>query len=53
VGVAQGSYFGSSGMFGLTGDPVAISLPKPARDEAAARRLFGLAEEMTGVRWAG
>jgi NAD(P)-dependent dehydrogenase (short-subunit alcohol dehydrogenase family) len=51
VGLAQGSYFGPSGRLGLTGDAVAVPLPKAARDNEAARRLWDLAEELTGVRW--
>jgi NAD(P)-dependent dehydrogenase (short-subunit alcohol dehydrogenase family) len=50
TGLAQASYFGPSGMFELTGDPVAIPMPKTVRSEDA-RRLCDLATEMTGVRW--
>jgi NAD(P)-dependent dehydrogenase (short-subunit alcohol dehydrogenase family) len=49
--LAQGSYFGPSGAFELTGDPVTIPLPKPARDGEAARRLWNIAEELTEARW--
>jgi NAD(P)-dependent dehydrogenase (short-subunit alcohol dehydrogenase family) len=48
---APGSYYAPDRMFQLKGDPVAISLPKPARDEAAARRLWDVAEQLTGVGW--
>ncbi|WP_260735870.1 oxidoreductase [Tunturiibacter lichenicola] len=50
TGLAQMSYFGPSGMFELTGDPVAIPMPKTVRSEDA-RRLWDMATEMTGVRW--
>jgi len=50
TGLAQTSYFGPSGMFELTGDPVAIPMPKTVRSEDA-RRLWDMATEMTGVRW--
>jgi NAD(P)-dependent dehydrogenase (short-subunit alcohol dehydrogenase family) len=50
VGLAQGSYFAPSGMFELTGDPVLIPLPKTVEDDAA-RRLWDMTEEQTGVRW--
>jgi len=48
---APGSYYAPDRMFQLKGDPVLISLPKPARDEAAARRLWDVAEQLTGVAW--
>ncbi|HMH13537.1 MAG TPA: oxidoreductase [Edaphobacter sp.] len=46
------SYYAPDRMFQLKGDPVPISLPKPARDEAAARRLWDVAEQLTGAGWA-
>ena len=47
---ASGSYYGPARMFGLKGDPVPIQIPKPARDEAAAGRLWQLSEKLTGVQ---
>jgi hypothetical protein len=46
-----GSYYGPDRMFGLKGDPVLIPIPKPARDETAARRLWEISEKLTGVAW--
>lgn len=46
-----GSYYSPERMFQLKGDPVLISLPKPARDANAARRLWDIAEQLTGVSW--
>jgi NAD(P)-dependent dehydrogenase (short-subunit alcohol dehydrogenase family) len=47
---ASGSYFAPEGMFELKGDPVPAPIPKPARDEGAARQLWEMAEWLTGVR---
>ena len=49
VDAAPGSYFGPSGRFQLTGHPVPIKIPKPARNEEAAAKLWGIAESLTGV----
>jgi NAD(P)-dependent dehydrogenase (short-subunit alcohol dehydrogenase family) len=46
-----GSYYAPDRMFGLKGDPVLIPIPKPARDAAAARRLWEVSEKLTEVRW--
>jgi NAD(P)-dependent dehydrogenase (short-subunit alcohol dehydrogenase family) len=48
---AMGSYYAPSGTFQLKGDPVLVPLPKPARDEVAARKLWEISERLTGVRW--
>jgi NAD(P)-dependent dehydrogenase (short-subunit alcohol dehydrogenase family) len=48
---SQGSYYGPGRMFGMKGDPVLVSVPKPARDLAAAQRLWGVSEKLTGVQW--
>ena len=45
---AQGSYYGPGQVFGLKGDPVPVSVPKPAQDEAVARRLWDVSEKLTG-----
>jgi NAD(P)-dependent dehydrogenase (short-subunit alcohol dehydrogenase family) len=45
----SGSYFGPARMFPPKGDPVAVNIPKPARDEAVAARLWSVAEQLTGV----
>ncbi|MGH2626829.1 MAG: hypothetical protein ACRDHY_09290 [Anaerolineales bacterium] len=47
---AQASYYAPARLFHLKGDPVLIPMPEPARDEATARRLWDLSEELTGVR---
>jgi len=36
-------------MFGLKGDPMLVPVPKTARDEAAARRLWEVSEKPTGA----
>lgn len=46
----SGSYYGPS-LFQLKGLPVAVSIPKPARDAEAARKLWEISEELTGARW--
>jgi NAD(P)-dependent dehydrogenase (short-subunit alcohol dehydrogenase family) len=46
TGVAPGSYYGPS-RFELKGDPVLVSIPKPAQDEAAAKKLWEVAESLT------
>jgi NAD(P)-dependent dehydrogenase (short-subunit alcohol dehydrogenase family) len=45
------TYFGPDRFFHLKGDPVLEKLPKPALDEAAARRLWEISEKLTGVSW--
>lgn len=49
IGAAPGSYYGPDGFFQLKGDPVVIPIPRPAQDEAAARKLWEVAEGLTGV----
>jgi NAD(P)-dependent dehydrogenase (short-subunit alcohol dehydrogenase family) len=44
-----GSYYGPSGFLQLKGDPVLVAIPKPARDETAAKRLWETAEALTQV----
>ncbi len=48
---APGSYYAPDRMFQLKGDPVLIPIPKPAQDEAAARRLWEVSEGLTGVQF--
>ncbi len=47
----SGSYYGPDGLFQMRGDPVPISIPKPAQDESAASQLWDAAEKLTGVTW--
>jgi hypothetical protein len=49
---APQSYYAPERLFQLKGDPIEIPLPKPARDEVAARRLWETAEALTGVTYA-
>jgi len=44
------SYYAPS-LFGLKGDPVLVTVPRPASDEGAARRLWDVSEKLTGVQW--
>jgi NAD(P)-dependent dehydrogenase (short-subunit alcohol dehydrogenase family) len=50
---ASECYYGPERLFQLKGDPVEIPLPKPAVDQAAAKRLWSLSEELTRVSFAG
>jgi NAD(P)-dependent dehydrogenase (short-subunit alcohol dehydrogenase family) len=47
----SGSYFAPDRVFQLKGDPVPVSIPKPAQNEAAARQLWETAESLTGAAW--
>ena len=49
ISAAPGSYYGPDGFFQLRGDPVPIAMPKPAQDEGASRKLWEVAEMLTGV----
>lgn len=49
IDAAPGSYYGPSGFFQLKGDPVPVAIPKPARDEASAKKLWETAETLTQV----
>ncbi|MGA2598892.1 MAG: oxidoreductase [Bryobacteraceae bacterium] len=48
---AAGSYYAPDGIFHAKGDPVLIPIPKPAEDMAAARRLWQISEDLTGVEF--
>ena len=48
-----GEYFGPARLSGTTGHPVRAETSAAAREEADARRLWELSEELTGVRYAG
>lgn len=49
IDAAPASYYGPDRFFHLKGDPVPVKVPKPARDEAAAKRLWETAEFLTKV----
>jgi NAD(P)-dependent dehydrogenase (short-subunit alcohol dehydrogenase family) len=49
----SGSYFASERMFQLKGYPVAVPIPKPAQDVAAAQQLWRTAEGLTGMACRG
>lgn len=48
---ANGSYWGPSQLLETRGPPAPARLPRRARDRDAARRLWELSEELTGVRF--
>jgi NAD(P)-dependent dehydrogenase (short-subunit alcohol dehydrogenase family) len=48
---ATGDYYAPEKFFNLKGDPIPVPLPKPALDQDAARRLWKIAEELTGTKW--
>jgi NAD(P)-dependent dehydrogenase (short-subunit alcohol dehydrogenase family) len=50
-GVEGGSYVGPDGIGEQRGHPTLVRPTSAARDEAAARRLWELSEELTGVRF--
>jgi NAD(P)-dependent dehydrogenase (short-subunit alcohol dehydrogenase family) len=47
--VVGGSYYGPGGRFELNGPPALARVPRRARSEADAQRLWELAERLTGV----
>ena len=46
-----GDYFGPSHFFEMRGYPVTVASNKRSHDEEAARRLWEISEELTGVRY--
>ncbi len=48
---SSGAFYAPDRMFHLKGDPVPVTLPKPALDEAAAQKLWEMSERLTGVSW--
>jgi len=50
--VASGSYVAPSRLFQLKGEPVLVQVPKPARDETAARGLWEISQKLTSVAFA-
>jgi protochlorophyllide reductase len=50
--VAPTDYFGPDGPFEMRGAPRLVGMSAPARDDAAAARLWELSEELTGVTFA-
>jgi NAD(P)-dependent dehydrogenase (short-subunit alcohol dehydrogenase family) len=50
---APASYYGPDGLFQFKGDPVLIPIPKPAQDEAAAHKLWEIAESLTETSFHG
>ncbi len=49
--VRGGDYYGPDRFMHSRGYPVKVALPKQALDEEAARRLWSLSEQLTGVRF--
>jgi NAD(P)-dependent dehydrogenase (short-subunit alcohol dehydrogenase family) len=49
AGAENGSYWGPSGRFGLTGPTGRARMPRAARDTELAARFWSAAEELTGV----
>jgi NAD(P)-dependent dehydrogenase (short-subunit alcohol dehydrogenase family) len=50
--VIPGEYFGPDGLFQLRGHPTRVGSSAAARDDEAARRLWQLSEELTGIKYA-
>ncbi len=46
------SYWGPAGLLEMNGPPVPVTVPKHARDEAVAARLWEVSEALTGVSFA-
>lgn len=51
IDAGPGSYYGPDGAFQFKGDAIPIPMPQQARDEAGARRLWEIAEMLTGVKF--
>jgi NAD(P)-dependent dehydrogenase (short-subunit alcohol dehydrogenase family) len=50
-GIPGGSYWGPSGPLEAFGQPAPAAMSRSARDDGAARRLWTLSEDLTGVSW--
>jgi protochlorophyllide reductase len=50
--VVPGEYFGPDGLFQIRGNPTRVGSSAAARDDEAARHLWRLSEELTGVTYA-
>jgi NAD(P)-dependent dehydrogenase (short-subunit alcohol dehydrogenase family) len=46
-----GHFYGPGGLFELTGPAAAAYVSRQARDEAVARKLWQVSEQLTGVEW--
>jgi NAD(P)-dependent dehydrogenase (short-subunit alcohol dehydrogenase family) len=46
----NGEYYGPTGRFGLVGPTGKVSIPRPARNSAVAKRLWSEAERLTGTQ---
>ncbi len=46
-----GQYFGPRGLFEMRGYPVPVASSRASRDEAHARRVWDMSEDLTGVRY--
>lgn len=51
TGAVNCTYYGPSGRYQIKGSAIRIHVPKPAQDEAAAARLWEVAESLTGVKF--
>jgi len=47
----SGQYYGPSGLLGMRGDPIVVRPHPRSHDRDAARRLWRISEELTGVRY--
>jgi hypothetical protein len=50
-GIEGGTYVGPDGLAEQRGHPKPVGSSREARDEAAARRLWGVSEQLTGVEF--
>jgi len=46
-----GGFYGPGGLFEFAGPPAAAYVFRRARDQAVARKLWQVAEQLTGVKW--
>ena len=51
LGAKSNDYFGPSGFMEIRGNPVIVKSNARSHDEKAAKRLWNLSEEMTGIKF--
>lgn len=49
--VRSGDYYGPSRFFEMHGDPVMVKTTKLAQDKEAAKKLWDISEELTGIKY--